>query len=119
MVASGLSSKRSSHTDLSALSDPTSAVPGSPAVKPEVAKKRKKSSSKEKKSSKERKSSIHGLGKIPKKSDGKRKDKSFLDPDLGIVSSPLTTGGACAAKADADTLPSISDQDLKAAVSLA
>ena len=95
MVASGLSSKRSSHTDLSALSDPTSAVPGSPAVKPEVAKKRKKSSSKEKKVSKERKSSIHDLGeKIPKKSEGKRKDKSFFDPALGIVSSPLGGGNA-------------------------
>jgi hypothetical protein len=56
-VASGLSSKRSSHTDLTGLPDPQSAVPGSPAVKPEGAKKRKKSSSKEKKSAKERKSS--------------------------------------------------------------
>jgi hypothetical protein len=101
MVASGRSTKRSSHTDLSDLPVPQSAVPASPAVKPEVAKKRKKSSSKEKKSAKERKSSIHDLGaKIPKKSDGKRKDKSFFHPDLGIVSSPLTTctGAASATK---------------------
>ena len=76
-----------------------------------MAKKRKKSSSKEKKSSKERKSSIHDLGKIPKKFDGKRKDKSFFHLDLGIVSSPLTTGGASAAKADADTSPSLSERE--------
>ena len=48
MVASGRSTKRSSHTDLSGLPDPQSAVPASPAAKPESVKKRKKSSSKEK-----------------------------------------------------------------------
>ena len=110
MVTSGRSTKRSSHTDLSGLPDPLSAVPASPAEKPEGVKKRKKSSSKEKKPAKETTPSIHdSKGKIPKKSERKGKDKPI--PDLEIVPSSPLSGAASANEPDADTSPSLTEGD--------
>ena len=111
MVTSGRSTKRSSHTDLSGLPDPQSAVPASPAEKPEGVKKRKKSSSKEKKRHAGYPApSIHDLkGKIPKKSEREGKDNPI--PDLGIVPSSPPSGAASANVPDADTSPSLSEGD--------
>ena len=110
MVTSGRSPKRSSHTDLSGLPDPLSAVPASPAEKPEGVKKRKKSSSKEKRHGGYPAPSIHdSKGKIPKKSERKGKDKPI--PDLEIVPSSPLSGAASANEPDADTSPSLSEGD--------
>ena len=110
MVASGRSTKRSSHTDLSGLPDPQSAVPASPAEKPEGVKKRKKSSSKEKKPAKESTPSIHdSKGKIPKKSERKGKDKPI--PTIEIVPPSPLSGAVSADESDANISPSLSEGD--------